>query len=469
MGKENFSFRPKTVIRMVCHIAGGKIMKRSIVILLAALLLSTGLFGCAEKSALDPKEPVTLTMWHVYGEQASSPMNRLVDEFNTTLGKEKGVVVQVTNVTSTSKISVHLKEAASDAPDAPEMPDLFSAHNNTAEAAGIAVEKLLDWEKCFSKEELAGFVPEFIKDGRIDGKLAVFPLSKSSYALFINGSQFERFSADTGVTYDDLSDWEGFFDAAEKYYEWSDGKPFCAFDYLIRHVEFDIMANSGKLDYTSDGWYDTADPYLKESWMKFALPLTKGHIVVADQYANTQVMTGEALSGIGSTAAVAYYNDKVTYPDNTSEPMNLKVLPLPKTGSGEQYMPMSGVGLCAYNSTEQKAEAASVFVHWLTEGKRNLEFVVETGYMPVNNEAFEAIANYDNFPSEGYESLYDAINTMREGYTPVVRPTFGGYYDKVNALYDGLRDMLPKFSHRVDSGENAETLAEETWKFFCSI
>ena len=442
-------------------------MKRSIVILAAAVIALTGLFGCAEKSTLDPKEPITLTMWHVYGEQASSPMNRLVDEFNTTLGKEKGVVVQVTNVTSTSKISAQLKAAASDAPDAPEMPDLFSAHTNTA--AELGAEKLLDWNSCFSKEELAGFVPEFLEDGKMGEKLAVFPLSKSSYALFLNGSQFERFSADTGVTYDDLSDWEGFFDAAAKYYEWSGGKPFCAFDYLIRHVEFDIMAKEGVLDYTSDGWYDLSSDSFKESWMKFALPLTKGHVVIADQYANTQVMTGEALSGIGSTAAVAYYNDKATYPDNTSEPMNLKVLPLPRTGSGEQYMPMTGVGLCAWTSTEQKAEAVSVFVHWLTEGKRNLDFVVETGYMPVSNDAFKAIENYNNFPSEGYQSLYDAINTMREEYTPVVRPTFGGYYDKINALYDGLRNMLPEFSSRVNAGENAETLAEETWKFFCSI
>jgi multiple sugar transport system substrate-binding protein len=31
--------------------------------------------GC-KKSELDKNKPVTLTMWHVYGEQADSPMNR---------------------------------------------------------------------------------------------------------------------------------------------------------------------------------------------------------------------------------------------------------------------------------------------------------------------------------------------------------------------------------------------------------
>ena len=32
-------------------------------------------------------------------------------------------------------------------------------------------------------------------------------------------------------------------------------------------------------------------------------------------YSNTQVMTGETLAGLGSSAAILYYNDFVTYPD----------------------------------------------------------------------------------------------------------------------------------------------------------
>ena len=55
----------------------------------------------------------------------------------------------------------------------------------------------------------------------------------------------------------------------------------------------------------------------------FARSLARGHIAVSDLYANTQVMTGEVLSGIDSSAAVGYYNDTVTYPDNTSEVMEM--------------------------------------------------------------------------------------------------------------------------------------------------
>ena len=440
-------------------------MKKVIAVLLTLMLLSAAMTGCGQKTLLDPKEPVHLTMWHVYGEQADSPMNRLVDEFNQTVGKEKGIVIDVTLVSGSSKIGGQLIEAQADALGALEMPDLYSCHPSTA--AVLGAENMLDWSGYFSEEELAEFVPEFLQDGTIDGKLTVFPVSKSSYALFINGSQFERFSADTGVTYQDLADWDGFFDAAAKYYEWSGGKTFCAFDYLIRHVEFDVMSKDGAL-YSEDGWYDYESPVLRESWLQFARSLVQGHIAVSDLYANTQVMTGETVAGLGSTAAILYYNDTVTYSDNTSEPTNLKVLPLPLTAGKSGLMPQTGVGLAASKTTEQKAEAASVFAHWFTESERNLDFVVDTGYMPVNNGAFAAIDSYQ-FPSDGHKSLYTAIKAMREDYTAVVRPTFDDFYKRVDVLYENLREMQPQFKERAAAGEDIYSLTLETWEMFTSI
>ncbi|MBQ8249337.1 MAG: extracellular solute-binding protein [Clostridia bacterium] len=445
-------------------------MKKTLALLLAAVLLLslalTGLFGCSEKTLLDPASPVTLTIWHVYGEQADAPMNLLIEEFNETVGHEKGIRVQVTNVTSTSKILAQLLDAQSGKPGTPELPDLFSCHTQNAPSLGI--DNLLDFGEWFTEKELETYVPEFIESGMIDEKLIVFPVSKSTYALFMNGSQFTRFSEDTGVSLDDLSTWDGFFTAAEKYYKWSGGRPFCAFDYLVRHMELDILSGCGKLEYTESGWYDESDPAVKESFSMFAKSLVQGHIAVSDLYANTQVMTGEVLSGIGSSAAVGYYNDTVTYPDNTSEPMELQVLPLPKSGGENEYMPQTGVGLCAFRTTDQKAEAAYEFVKWFTESERNLDFVVSTGYMPVTNGAFEQIEAY-TFTDDGYESLYTAIKTMYDETIPVVRPDLEGFYDKTNALYAGLRDMQQALIERAENGESIDTLTEEIWEFFCGI
>ena len=73
-----------------------------------------------------------------------------------------------------------------------------------------------------------------------------------------------------------------------------------------------------------------------------------------------------------------------------------------------------------------KAEAAALFVRWLTESERNLDFVAQTGYMPVRNGAFDAIENYDKLqaPTESYRQLYAALKIMHESYTPLSEPRF---------------------------------------------
>ena len=119
----------------------------------------------------------------------------------------------------------------------------------------------------------------------------------------------------------------------------------------------------------------------------------------------------------------------------------------------------------------KKAEAAALFVRWLTEPERNLDFVAQTGYMPVRIGAFDDIENYDGFPepAESYRQLYAALKTMREDYTPVSEPRFADYYSKVSVLYDGLRQMQQELPRRAASGEDVDALAEETWALLCSI
>ena len=151
--------------------------------------------------------------------------------------------------------------------------------------------------------------------------------------------------------------------------------------------------------------------------------------------------------------------------------MDLHVLPMPKTAGADALMTQAGVGLCAYKTTEQKAEAAALFVRWLTEAERNLDFVAQTGYMPVRSDAFDAISDYDSFPEpvESYRQLYAALKTMRESFTPVSEPRFEGYYGRVSVLYDGLRRLQQELPLRAAAGENIDALAEETWDLLCSI
>ena len=111
-------------------------MKKVLAVLLAAIFALSCLSGCREQPLLDPHDPVVLTLWHTYGEQADSPMNRLIDRFNSTVGMERGVVIRTTLITVAAKISDRLAEAQDGTPGAVPLPDLFFCHNNDAAAFG---------------------------------------------------------------------------------------------------------------------------------------------------------------------------------------------------------------------------------------------------------------------------------------------------------------------------------------------
>ena len=104
-------------------------MERRAFLKLAALVPGLALAGCGgSKTLLSPKNPTMLSIWHVYGEQADSPMNRLLTEFNVTVGREKGILLNVTNMTNSAAIGGQLQDAKAGKPGALDLPDLFSAH-----------------------------------------------------------------------------------------------------------------------------------------------------------------------------------------------------------------------------------------------------------------------------------------------------------------------------------------------------
>lgn len=439
-------------------------MKKTLPIIVFVCMLALLLFGCdKQETLLGPEKPVTLTMWHVYGEQADSPMNRYVEDFNRTVGKEKGIIINVTLMSNASQIGQKLVNAQNGVAGVPAMPDLFFCHNSNAQELGS--EKLINWQDVFSASELSDFVGEFVSDGMVDNSLSVLPVSKSTHLLFLAGGAFDRFAKEQKVTYADLATWDGFFSVAEKYYNYSGGKPFCALDYLMRSVELDAISH-GAVDFYQNDWYKQNDALIA-SYKKFASAIAKGYIVVSDLYSNTQVMTGQTIAGISSSAAVLYYNDTITYPDNTQEPTNLKVLPVPAS-NGKKYASQAGVGLCAYKTTPQKAEAAAVFAKWFTEEKRNLDFVAQTGYMPVKTGAFGKLDAY-TFKTEAFRNTYAALKSTVDSCTFLSEPSMAGYFPNTYALYSEIRKLQKELTSMYANGKTYEEITNQLVDVFLTI
>ena len=423
--------------------------RKSLAVFLSISLLFLLLTACSSDSAnLSPKSPVTLTMWHVFGSQTESPMNDMVEEFNHGVGKENGITINITSVSNSSDIHDALLAAAKGEAGAGSLPDLFFCYPETAGAIGA--DKLIIWTDVFSDEELAQYVPSFLDEGRVDGDLLVLPVAKSSEALFVNETIFDRFAADTYVSYDDLLTWEGLFQVAEKYYQWSEGKTFVMHDELLNFLQINTTA-LGSSPFANKK-LDFENPVFKAQWEQMAKAAITGRLRVEDNYETVLMMTGDIVAGIGSTASIMYFQDTVTYPDNTKEPLVIKALPCPVTKGGIKMAMQQGVGLCAAQGDEKKEAGAVFFAKWISQGEANLDFATQSGYMPVQNSSFEAISDYD-FINDSYRSLYEAMDIMHSEYSFYLPPVVDGYYDILWAFYDGSIEVFDECRMKYDQGE----------------
>ena len=134
---------------------------------------------------LDPENPVTLTIWHYYNGAHQAAFDKLVEEFNNSVGKDLGIYAE-------------------------EMPDLFSAYTDSA--LGLQKDGLLtDLNQYFTAEELDKYVDAYVQEGKFagDGGLYVFPVAKSTEITMINKTDWDKFAEETGATLDDLSTVEG--------------------------------------------------------------------------------------------------------------------------------------------------------------------------------------------------------------------------------------------------------------------
>ena len=220
-------------------------MKKTLAFLLTLTLLMTILAGCSHQQMPSPADPVTLNIWHVYGSQTISPLNTLIDEFNRSVGREHGITVNVVSVTSSSAIDEALSASANNEPGAEAMPDLFTAYPRVAEIVGK--ENLLPWDDYFTENELSAFHAEFLTEGYFGDRLLMLPVAKSAEAFFLNQTLFDRFCADTGITSDDLASFDGVFQTARTYYDWSGGQSFIQINDYYHYAYVGMKAHGVEL------------------------------------------------------------------------------------------------------------------------------------------------------------------------------------------------------------------------------
>lgn len=462
-------------------------MKRIISAAIAAALL-TAFSGCGadEKDndrGLNKNSPVTITVWHYYNGVQQTGFDDMVREFNDTVGMEKGIIVQAFSKNSINELADSVTASLNKEPGSDEAPNIFGCYADNAfiiDQMGM----LADISQYFTEEELSEYVDSYIREGRFDGNtLKIFPTAKSTEIMIVNSTDWEKFAAAEGVSYDDLKTWESLVAVSEKYYNYTDaltpditndGKPFFGRDAVENYMLIGAK-QLGKPLVSEDG--ETV-PYVdketvKRLWENYYVPFVKGYFAADGRFRSDDVKVGKVIAMVCSTTGAAYYPNEVTLSDDTVYPIDNVVLALPSFENTDPYAVQQGAGMSVIKSDEKTEYACTVFLKWFAETERNVGFAVDSGYLPVKKAA-NSKEQLDNIISQDGHSISDTMyNTLVTAMDEVntcelyaAKP-----FEKSAAFRSALKDYMESTvkadytaaADRIAAGENREdVLAEYT-------
>ena len=387
---------------------------KSILSAIGALMLGALLIGCQGKKdmhGLTPKEPTNINIWHYYNGAQQIAFEELVSEFNQTVGKELGIVVSEESKGSIADLADAVKASVEQQVGAEDLPNMFQCYLDSAvafDSAGIFV----NLDDYVTADEKAAYVPSYVEEGTFgaDNAWKLFPVAKSTEVMMINKTDWEPFAAETGHTTEDLATWEGLAATAEDYYNWSGGKSFFGRDafanYLIvgsKQLGKDIVAVDG-----ANVTLQFEEDIMKKLWDNYYVPYVKGYYKQVGRYRSDDVKLGEIISLVCSTSSSFYFPHEVTSEEKGTYAIDYEVLPVPNFEGKENYAVQQGASVGVIKSDEKSEYASVVFLKWLTETEQNMDFSVQSGYLPVRSdtgtaEAYRKYMQDSDMKAEGIE------------------------------------------------------------------
>jgi len=434
-------------------------MKRKLKVVCLVLSLFILLTGCSTevKSVLDPKNPVSITLWHYYVGDNKIALETAVDQFNKSVGSEKGVVVNAVAKGSIAELEKSVTDSAKGVINAEPMPDLFSSYPDK----GLEIDKLgklCDLNEYFSKDEQNLYVEEFLNDGKYDGeRLLSIPIVKSTELLYVNATAWNEFSAATGVDKKNLATWEGVYAAAQSYYQWTDaqtpetvwdGKSLMGVDSVANFIiigskQLGVEIIDGKNEKAVLNHGD-----LRKLFDVYYGGMSLGYLNAVGKFRSDDIKASDLIAYVGSSSGAAYFPTWIEK-NNTQSSIEFLALTYPVFTGGIPTAIAQGAGMSVAKSTPEKQEGAALFLKWFTSEEQNIPFAMTTGYLPAEtgaytntdfNASLESLASGE--PSEkNVAAVYDiALNQIMESNTYASTP-FNGSYNVRSVLEKSLTSM----------------------------
>ena len=433
-------------------------MKKQIKSLLCGLCAAALALGCAGCSgSAGPEVPAKVTnimVWTYYNGDQLESFTSLVDQFNETVGAQKGIKVSTESQGSVNDLETSVMDSAEGKVGAAAMPNIFSAYADTAYALD-QMGMVVDLAPCLTEEEKAQFVEGYLSEGGFgeDDSIKIFPVAKSTELLFLNDTDWQAFADAADVRYEDLATMEGLTAAAEKYYNWTDaqtaapddGKALFGSDAMANYMLVGAQQLGDTIFAVKDGrmTVNFERDVARRLWDNYYVPFVRGWFAATGRFRSDDIKTGNVLAYVGSSSSATFFPTRVTNDANQSHEISLKTLPAPQFEGGEAVAVQQGAGMVVTAAKEEEVKASVEFLKWFVRAENNIAFSVGSGYLPVTrkaNDMQEILASGLTLDDNMQQTLAVAVDTVNGNrlYTP---HAFAGSNSARKVLEYGLSDL----------------------------
>ena len=433
-------------------------MKKQIKSLLCGLCAAALALGCAGcGGSAGPEVPAKVTdimVWTYYNGDQLESFTSLVNQFNETVGAQKGIKVSTESQGSVNDLETSVMDSAEGKVGAAAMPNIFSAYADTAYALD-QMGMVVNLAPYLTEEEKAQFVEGYLSEGDFgeDDSIKIFPVAKSTELLFLNDTDWQAFADAADVRYEDLATMEGLTAAAEKYYNWTDaqtaapddGKALFGRDAMANYMLVGAQQLGDTIFAVKDGrmTVNFERDVARRLWDNYYVPFVKGWFAATGRFRSDDIKTGNVLAYVGSSSSATFFPTRVTNDANESHEISLKTLPAPQFEGGEAVAVQQGAGMVVTAAKEEEVEASVEFLKWFVRAENNIAFSVGSGYLPVTrkaNDMQEILASGLTLDDNMQQTLAVAVDTVNGNrlYTP---HAFAGGSSARKVLEYGLSDL----------------------------
>lgn len=433
-------------------------MKKQIKSLLCGLCAAALALGCAGcGGSAGPEVPAKVTnimVWTYYNGDQLESFTSLVEQFNETVGAQKGIKVSTESQGSVNDLETSVMDSAEGKVGAAAVPNIFSAYADTAYALD-QMGMVVDLAPCLTEEEKAQFVEGYLSEGGFgeDDSIKIFPVAKSTELLFLNDTDWQAFADAADVRYEDLATMEGLTAAAEKYYNWTDaqtaapddGKALFGRDAMANYMLVGAQQLGDTIFAVKDGrmTVNFERDVARRLWDNYYVPFVRGWFAATGRFRSDDIKTGNVLAYVGSSSSATFFPTRVTNDANESHEISLKTLPAPQFEGGEAVAVQQGAGMVVTAAKEEEVKASVEFLKWFVRAENNIAFSVGSGYLPVTrkaNDMQEILASGLTLDDNMQQTLAVAVDTVNGNrlYTPYA---FAGGSSARKVLEYGLSDL----------------------------